>query len=444
MNETRILDPRQAEAKLISTSCRDLRIVVMLNDRAGCGHYRAILPLKILQRHGALVYFVDPAPAGQERVIDEQVWEGANVILLQRTSDPRILRLIGDRKRREELGRTLIYESDDDILHIDPKNPAARAHSDTLKRNTERIVRECDGLFVSTPELAAQWCRLNPRTFVLPNSIDFSIRQAWTMPVERQVGKEGDVVIGWAGGLHHVGDEQPLVGVLPDILRRFPQAHLAICSNPIIVTMFLARWGMGDLIHMAPVINPHSLIKQKGVVDMTPYPEFQRRWSRIDPMPFDTYPFVLQQFSIGLAPLESHQFNRSKSALRLLEYGAVGVPYVASPLASYVQFHRETAGCGGFIARDKRDWSEAITHLLEHPELREEMGRNLQQVIRERYNTDTVGLQWADAIRKVQAGGISTWTPRESPGKNGPCPCGAVDSRGKPIKYKRHCYPAFG
>lgn len=425
--------------------------MALLNDKAGCGHYRVIHPLTILQRHGALVHLIQPLPPeearkGKERIIPDEVWEGANVVLLQRTSDPRILNMVGDRERRKRIGYSVIYESDDDVIHIDPKNPAAHrkgkdksgTHHPELIRNIERIAREADALFVSTPELAAQWSHLNRKTFVLPNSIDFSIRKSWEFPVERQVGKEGDVVIGWAGGVHHVGDQKPVIGVLPDILRRSPQAHLGICSNPTIMAAFLADWGMGTLLQVPPRHRPDSVIKQQGLIELQAYPEFQGRWSKIDPVPFDIYPFVVRQFDIGLAPLEDHSFNRSKSALRLLEYGAVGVPYVASPLPSYVQFHRESHGRGGFIARTKQEWSEAITHLVENTQLREDMSAAIKAYVREHCNTDQVGLQWADAIRRVWQGGVSTWTPRERPGRNHPCPCGS----GK--KYKFCCLGVYG
>jgi preprotein translocase subunit SecA len=29
-------------------------------------------------------------------------------------------------------------------------------------------------------------------------------------------------------------------------------------------------------------------------------------------------------------------------------------------------------------------------------------------------------------------------------GRNDPCPCGATNPDGTPIKYKRHCYPKYG
>lgn len=440
----KLFDPRQTEARLLSTQCRDLKIVCLLNDRAGCGSYRCIHPLTILQRHGALVYFIDPLTPEQvarreERIIPHEVMDGANVVILQRTTDPRAIELVGDKERRNRLGRLMIYENDDDISRIDPKNPAAHrkggagagTHTPQLVRNAEKIAREADALFVSTPELAASWCRFNKRTFVLPNSIDFSIRLAWTGPINQQVGQEGDVVIGWTGGLHHFGDEEPLVGVLPDILRRFPQAHLAVCSNPLTMIHFLGAWGMGHIVNMRPMHAPDSPIKQRGVMELQGYPEFKGRWSRIDPVNFSVYPLVLRQLQIGLAPLEMNRFNESKSCLRLLEYGACGVPYVASPSPSYVRFHRETNGCGGFIARTKREWLEAISLLLSDERLRLEMSAAIQDRVRRDYNTDQVGLHWATAIRQVQSGAISTWTPTVDLGPNDRCWC---DSG---LKFKR-------
>lgn len=90
--------------------------------------------------------------------------------------------------------------------------------------------------------------------------------------------------------------------------------------------------------------------------------------------PWDTdVPAYLRSigFDIGLAPLRDTEFARSKSPLKALEYGALGIPVVASnvePYASYVR-HGET----GFLCGSPREWREALDALLD-PKLRHRMG----------------------------------------------------------------------
>jgi glycosyltransferase involved in cell wall biosynthesis len=52
-------------------------------------------------------------------------------------------------------------------------------------------------------------------------------------------------------------------------------------------------------------------------------------------------------FDIGLSPLRDTQFARSKSPLKALEYGALGIPVVAANVEPYASFvrHGETGSC---------------------------------------------------------------------------------------------------
>lgn len=431
--------------------CSGLCIVSFVSDRAGVGHYRNILPLTILKQLGARVLFIDAKPTGTGKThqFEDEALVGATHILLQRTKDPeiwgRICELIyrarpmpwQDMSHEEiwaHIGRierdargqrvpdapTIIYECDDDVTRLDPQNPAAYrkggnqiSFSPENLRNTERIVRRCDALFVSTPELAAAWGHLNRRVYVLPNSIDFSLRNAWSQRMDRHPDFAGKIIVGWAGGVHHFGDEEPLIPVIRPILERYSNVKLALFSNPMIV----ARW-----------------VKAFGIEHL------EGRWAGIDPQPFARYPAVLSQFDIGLGPLAPIPFNISKSELRLLEYGAMGVPYVASKIAPYLRFHRETEGLGGYLASTAEEWREGITRLLEDFEDRAVKSAAIAGIVRERFNTDQVALRWAAALREVRRQrGVSTWMPMAKPGRNQPCPCGS----GKKHKACR-CYGAWG
>src|SRR2546421_358390 len=99
----------------------------------------------------------------------------------------------------------------------------------TLLRRRGADVKLFDG---SNPELASQYAHLNARICVIPNFIDFSIRD-WETPVPRDERLAGKLVIGWCGGTTHQGDYLPLQGVLRAILERYEQVVFAICSNPV-------------------------------------------------------------------------------------------------------------------------------------------------------------------------------------------------------------------
>ncbi len=80
----------------------------------------------------------------------------------------------------------------------------------------------------------------------------------------------------------------------------------------------------------------------------------------------------MAQMDIGLVPLEDRPYNRAKSALKGMEYGACGVPWLASPSPEY-----RWLGCGGLAGstladQSPSDWVAALEALLD-PSARAEL-----------------------------------------------------------------------
>jgi glycosyltransferase involved in cell wall biosynthesis len=96
------------------------------------------------------------------------------------------------------------------------------------------------------------------------------------------------------------------------------------------------------------------------------------------------------KFDIGLAPLEDNNFNRGKSNLRWLEYSALKIPTIASPLPD---FKRVITGKNGLLANDLDDWKMHLRALLDNEGLRRQMGREAYKSVRDQFNvTKTANL----------------------------------------------------
>ena len=81
----------------------------------------------------------------------------------------------------------------------------------------------------------------------------------------------------------------------------------------------------------------------------------------------------LQSFDIGIMPLPDNEWTRGKGGYKLLQYMAVGVPCVASPVGINKELIRD--GENGFLATTEEEWYEKLSLLIDNPELRREMGR---------------------------------------------------------------------
>jgi glycosyltransferase involved in cell wall biosynthesis len=108
----------------------------------------------------------------------------------------------------------------------------------------------------------------------------------------------------------------------------------------------------------------------------------------------------VSRFDVSLAPLAPTTFNRSKSALRVIESYALGVPVIASDVEAYRGWVRP--GMDGYLVRNAAEWREAMRALMD-PDLRLDMG----DVARERAADWTIEsniYRWVEAYRAAVAG----------------------------------------
>lgn len=80
----------------------------------------------------------------------------------------------------------------------------------------------------------------------------------------------------------------------------------------------------------------------------------------------------LQSFDIGLMPLPDDPFTRGKGGYKLLQYMAMGLPVVASPVG--INCEIVTHEVNGFLATTPDDWVRALEKLILDANLRKTMG----------------------------------------------------------------------
>lgn len=83
---------------------------------------------------------------------------------------------------------------------------------------------------------------------------------------------------------------------------------------------------------------------------------------------------LLMRCHAGIMPLTDDDFSRGKSAFKLIQYMAAGLPAIASGVGENRNVVVE--GVTGFIADTPERWTEAVAALAENEELRLTMGRN--------------------------------------------------------------------
>ena len=312
------------------------------HDGHACGAYRILAP------------FAEMAAAGH-RVATHCGWTDEardhRVIVGQRISRTHALPIW----RRLQLNHRLVYETDDDVWSIDPTNFAAvLGHTPDVIDATEQAIAAAHLVTVSTEPLAEVLRRFHDNVVVLPNHVDAAL-----LDLDRP--RRDRVTVGWAGGDSHLRD----IAMVAPHLRRF-----------------FAR---------NPAVDFHTI-----GTDYRPAMKLPGRHTDWNPDIGAYYRSI--DFDIGLAPLVDSVFNRSKSAVKALEYAALGIPVIASDLEPYRPFVEH--GVTGFLVRDDHEWSKRLYELASDTAMREEMGAAARRRAAE-WTIQTGYQRWVDAYRSL-------------------------------------------
>ena len=122
-------------------------------------------------------------------------------------------------------------------------------------------------------------------------------------------------------------------------------------------------------------------------------PQWHVEWH--PPVPFAHYPAKLAQLAadIGVAPLLDTPFNACKSALKALEYGALGMAMIASELAPY-------AGTPIRRVCNTQEWIAALAALENDPQ-RQQEGQSLNNWVKKHFSEEKVAKLWGYALFSV-------------------------------------------
>lgn len=92
----------------------------------------------------------------------------------------------------------------------------------------------------------------------------------------------------------------------------------------------------------------------------------------------------LLNLNIGLMPLEINVWSEGKCGLKALQYMALGIPALVSPVGVNKQIVDD--GINGFLCTSAEDWFEKIEILLNDEGLRAKMGKAAREKVQKHYS----------------------------------------------------------
>lgn len=235
-----------------------------------------------------------------------------------------------------QTGARLLYDIDDDLLHIPRDHPEA-AMLRPRARVVARLLRLADRVWTSTAPLAAALRDACRTVRVVPNGLD---ERLWRAPCLDRVG-QGPVRLLCMGSATHAKDWAVAASAMARVADTFG-ADVSFDMVGVVGPVTLPNW----VNRLAP-----------SAIGKASYPGFVDWITRAPP------------WDIGIAPLADTDFNRCKSTIKLMDYAALGLAVVASDVPAY---HAALAASGGglLVANTEAAWFEALCRLIRDARLR--------------------------------------------------------------------------
>jgi UDP-glucose:(heptosyl)LPS alpha-1,3-glucosyltransferase len=241
-------------------------------------------------------------------------------------------------------GRRLLYDIDDAVIYRDSEDGSRRSDVARLRLRLQRIVERTNTVIVGNRYLADMVRPWSRDISILPTAVDLS-RYA-VRPASASTGS--NVVIGWLGTQGNLKYLEELAPVWRRLSAAYPRVVLKVVSDAEVrldgVRVSFERWRLDREVQ------------------------------------------ALQSFDIGVMPLRDTPWTQGKCGYKILQYMAVGVPSVASPIG----FNRTLIedGVNGFLAESPDQWYDVLARLIECPALRREVGLAGRRTVEERFSLE--------------------------------------------------------
>lgn len=323
----------------------DNHTIVYPSDGTGSGMYRMAWPGNAVTASGKPVQVLPRSP---QIVIDPNgTVHGINigtakVVVFQRAASYQFTQAIPILQSK---GVKVIIDMDDSLSTIHPRNVAFKSYDPRIsqKMNWMHAARSCelaDLVTVTTQALAEEYGK-HGRVVVIPNHVPESY-----LKVQRSTNETP--VVGWAGWTNtHVDDLRVTNGIINQVLIDTGAKFAAFGDDKIFFDLSIRNRP------------PHESWGFTNIGD---------------------YPTRLAKMDIGLVPLQKGQFNESKSWLKGLEYAALGVVPIVTPIGDY----QNLIDLGIAIpAENPKEWYNKTRELILDNDMRSELSDKCRKVASE-------------------------------------------------------------
>jgi len=235
----------------------------------------------------------------------------------------------------------LIFDYDDSIWV--PNVSAANKLFSVLKNSTKTssIIKVSNLVFAGNKYLANYASQFSKNVVIIPTTIDTDEYK----PAEKKT--KNQICIGWSGSITTIQHFETKLDALLKIKKKY-----------------------GNKIYFKVIGDSQYINNELGVKGLP--------WKKEDELK------ELSEIDIGIMPLPDSEWAKGKCGLKGLQYMALGIPTIMSPVG--VNSEIITDGENGFLADSDEEWVTKLSLLIDSFELRKKLGNAGCKTVEEKYS----------------------------------------------------------
>ena len=258
------------------------------------------------------------------------------------------------------LNKNLIFDLDDAIYENHATVKPSLFSLDNLffklrKNNLDRTLKSAKAITVTVPYLAEYVKTYNKNVHVITGPINCSVYK----PASKAFLNK--TVIGWIGSPVTIKYVQDILPALAELQKKHPDIEIHIVGSK--------PFESDDL-----NIRFFDWSEEKEIG-------------------------LLSQFDIGIMPLTDDNWSKGKGGLKILQYFAMGIPVVCSPVG--INEELVTDGTNGYHANASDEWIDKLGRLIENRSLRELFGEAGRKTVEEKFDLIKASENLVNLIRDL-------------------------------------------
>ena len=221
---------------------------------------------------------------------------------------------------------------------------------------TSSLIALADLVIAGNAYLKDYATAFNHNVRIIPTTIDTEEYQ------KQEVQRDDSICIGWSGSITTIQHFKHAVPFLQEIKKKY-----------------------GDKVSFSVIGDGDFQEPELGITGLP--------WKK------ETELSDLSRFDIGIMPLPDDEWAKGKCGLKGLQYMALGIPTIMSPVGVNTEIIQDMEN--GALATTIEEWVEKLTKLIEDDDLRRRIGAAARKTVVEQYSVEANKEKYLKAFQDV-------------------------------------------